>query len=232
MVWEGRYDSFGNCEVVNSGVTSNLRFAGQYFDQETGLHYNLQRYYDPQTGRYLRIDPFGDGLNLYAYCFNNPNGWIDPLGLCAINNYFNALMESWKERPLSVRILEALYDPDRNEWLMNSIHDYYEKRETFRRMSEYGQWYVDQSDLEDLPSVFTASAAVTAGAIVGAALSPVYIEAMVSAGTPQGQPFLKNGYDFFSGVVSGGSYNNTIWGLRGHGVNIILSEPIGFGVMP
>ena len=89
VVWEGRYDSFGNCEVVNSGVTSNLRFAGQYFDAETGLHYNLQRYYDPQTGRYLRIDPFGDGLNLYAYCFNNPNSLIDPLGLCAVTVAWN-----------------------------------------------------------------------------------------------------------------------------------------------
>ena len=32
-----------------------------------------------------RIDPFGQGLNLYAYCFNNPHSWIDPLGLCVYN---------------------------------------------------------------------------------------------------------------------------------------------------
>ena len=64
---------------------------GQYFDQETGLHYNLNRYYDPTTGRYLRTDPFGEGLNLYAYVFNNPLNWVDPLGLCAVKrgwNYF------------------------------------------------------------------------------------------------------------------------------------------------
>ena len=86
VVWEGRYDSFGNCQVINNGITNNLRFAGQYYDAETGLHYNLNRYYDPQTGRYLRVDPLGDGLNLYVYCFSNPNGWIDPLGLCAAPN--------------------------------------------------------------------------------------------------------------------------------------------------
>ena len=88
VVWDGKYDAFGNCTVELEGITNNLRFAGQYFDAETGLHYNLNRYYDPQIGRYLRADPFGDGLNLYAYCFNNPNGLIDPLGLCAVKNFF------------------------------------------------------------------------------------------------------------------------------------------------
>jgi RHS repeat-associated protein len=57
--------------------------AGQYLDVETGLHYNWNRYYDPALGRYLRVDPLGDGLNLYAYCFNNPNRLIDPRGLCS-----------------------------------------------------------------------------------------------------------------------------------------------------
>ena len=87
VVWDGKYDAFGNCQIEIEGITNNLRFAGQYYDAETGLHYNLNRYYDPQLGRYLRADPFGDGLNLYAYCFNDPNGLIDPLGLCAVNNY-------------------------------------------------------------------------------------------------------------------------------------------------
>jgi RHS repeat-associated protein len=60
-----------------------LRFAGQYYDQETGLHYNYHRYYDPSLGRYLRADPIGlaGGVNLYAYVLNNPVNWIDPFGL-------------------------------------------------------------------------------------------------------------------------------------------------------
>jgi RHS repeat-associated protein len=82
VVWSAVYDSFGNCQVQNATIVSNLRFAGQYYDDETGLHYNLNRYYDPVIGRYLRVDPFGEGLNLYAYVFNNPNSLIDPLGLC------------------------------------------------------------------------------------------------------------------------------------------------------
>jgi RHS repeat-associated protein len=83
VVWSATYDSFGNVQIGVEDTTSNLRFPGQYYDPETGLHYNWNRYYDPGIGRYLRTDPFGAGLKLYVYCFNNPHYWIDPLGLCA-----------------------------------------------------------------------------------------------------------------------------------------------------
>lgn len=64
---------------------SNPRFAGQYFDAETGLHYNYHRYYDPKTGRYLTPDPISlaGGINLYAYAYANPINLIDSFGLSA-----------------------------------------------------------------------------------------------------------------------------------------------------
>jgi RHS repeat-associated protein len=85
VVWSATYDSFGNARIGAQGITSNLRFPGQYHDAETGLHYNLHRHFDPETARYLSTDPYGQGLNHYAYSLNNPLTLIDPLGLCAVN---------------------------------------------------------------------------------------------------------------------------------------------------
>jgi RHS repeat-associated protein len=84
VVWSGAYDAFGNCEVGVETVVSNLRLPGQYYDAETGLYYNLNRYYDPKIGRYLQPDPAGDGLNPYLYAGGNPVNAIDPNGLCAM----------------------------------------------------------------------------------------------------------------------------------------------------
>ena len=83
VAWAAEYDSFGNVLITTEDITNNLRFAGQYYDAETGLHYNWNRYYDPEIGRYLRVDPQGDGLNLYAYVYNNPLSYFDPEGLVA-----------------------------------------------------------------------------------------------------------------------------------------------------
>jgi RHS repeat-associated protein len=67
----------------HSMVTNNFRFPGQYYDSETGYHYNYHRYYDPKTGRYLTPDPIGlaGGINPYVYVLNDPVNAIDPEGL-------------------------------------------------------------------------------------------------------------------------------------------------------
>ncbi len=85
IVWSAEYDAFGRTTVdISSTITQQpLRFPGQYYDEETGLHYNWNRYYDPDTGRYITSDPIGlgGGLNTYGYAMQNPINLIDPTGL-------------------------------------------------------------------------------------------------------------------------------------------------------
>ena len=89
VVWQWQSDAFGiglpNSDPDGDSVptTLNLRFAGQYFDAESGLHYNYHRYYDPETGRYTQSDPIGlmGGANTFAYAMANPVANTDPWGL-------------------------------------------------------------------------------------------------------------------------------------------------------
>jgi RHS repeat-associated protein len=109
LAWSAKYESFGNAVLgAGSSVQNNLRFPGQYYDQETGLHYNWNRFYDPGVGRYITTDPFGLVSNikksennlslkcntsnsghdvkinhLYVYVLSNPINMIDTEGLQA-----------------------------------------------------------------------------------------------------------------------------------------------------
>ena len=92
------YDAWGNHKVVSANgttITSSthignvnpFRYRGYYYDTETGLYFLQTRYYDPEVGRFLNRDSVSyaapekiDGLNLYAYCLNNPVEFTDPYG--------------------------------------------------------------------------------------------------------------------------------------------------------
>jgi type VI secretion system secreted protein VgrG len=101
--WEWNSDPFGTTAANENPAalgtfTFNLRFAGQYFDKETGLHYNYFRDYNPAIGRYVQSDPIGlrGGLNTFGYVEGNPANAVDPLGLfnyakgaVAIGNFLN-----------------------------------------------------------------------------------------------------------------------------------------------
>lgn len=80
--WKCLLDSYGNVLSAAGDGPSPFRLRGQYYDAESGFHYNFHRYYDPQLGDFTAPDPLGmrGGLHLYAYP-RNPLRWNDPLGL-------------------------------------------------------------------------------------------------------------------------------------------------------
>ncbi|MDN8229219.1 RHS repeat-associated core domain-containing protein [Acinetobacter baumannii] len=91
-VWEILQDTWGAVSQIkalnqdNPFEQNNLRFQGQYYDQETELHYNRYRYYEPHSARYVSKDPIGleGGMNTSSYV-SDPNQWIDPKGLNSFN---------------------------------------------------------------------------------------------------------------------------------------------------
>ncbi|HEX8202326.1 MAG TPA: RHS repeat-associated core domain-containing protein, partial [Isosphaeraceae bacterium] len=82
VAWSARSTAFGAPVAAEGPVRNPFRFQGQYRDDESGLHYNRWRYYDPGAGRYTTQDPLfvGERENLYRYALN-PVNWIDPYGL-------------------------------------------------------------------------------------------------------------------------------------------------------
>ena len=85
LLWYGEYTAWGRLkkdERVYRNAHQPFRLQNQYFDEETGLHYNFFRYYEPDTGRFINQDPIGlfGGDNLYSFG-NQVLDFIDPLGL-------------------------------------------------------------------------------------------------------------------------------------------------------
>ncbi|WP_255991105.1 RHS repeat-associated core domain-containing protein [Chitinolyticbacter albus] len=88
IAWSAEYKAWGEAKAAISdaakaaGIANPIRFQGQYADEETGLHYNHHRYYDPEIGRFVSKDPIGllGGLNTHAYA-PNPVEWVDVFGL-------------------------------------------------------------------------------------------------------------------------------------------------------
>lgn len=84
IIWQWEGNAFGDTppqELAN--IQINLRFPGQYYDQESNLHYNWNRYYNPATGRYIISDLVGlqGGKNTYLYALASPLRFTDPRGL-------------------------------------------------------------------------------------------------------------------------------------------------------
>ncbi|WP_397457489.1 RHS repeat-associated core domain-containing protein [Pseudomonas lurida] len=171
IVWSAHYRAYGEISRLDIGKVDNpLRFQGQYFDQESGLHYNRHRYYNPDIGRYLTPDPvkLAGGINAYQYV-PNPTGWVDPLGLngcpdekgCKPSSGFQepsaqaSIKKSEPDPPISNRDEEYLFRGDKtppNEVFKNG----------FKSKGDSEDLYLHAVDSADPPSNFISTSPLRA----------------------------------------------------------------------
>ena len=140
-----QYDAFGAGLDVVEDLPNRIRYTGQQYDEQTEQYYLRARYYNPVLGRFMQEDVYqGDGLNLYAYCRNNPVVYYDSSGYGKeYNNGLNEIPQAdkgfdkwydstdwrefdqiWKDKSLRNYIESQIRDPGAlHEWLMTGRAD-------------------------------------------------------------------------------------------------------------
>ncbi|CDG89875.1 RHS repeat-associated core domain-containing protein [Xenorhabdus bovienii] len=124
LVWAQRLTTWGKAErfqVIASNnpdyhVSCNLRFLGQFEDEESGLYYNFHRYYSPETAQYTSADPIGllGGGNPYGYV-HNPVSLVDPWGLCGTSMV--------GAKPFSSKSYKEIEKAPLDQWIVDSFKD-------------------------------------------------------------------------------------------------------------
>ncbi|WP_143735647.1 RHS repeat domain-containing protein, partial [Microbulbifer mangrovi] len=143
VVWNVSYKSYGNIAVAQcEDIAQPIRFQGQYCDEESGLHYNRHRYFDPLLGQFTTQDPVGlmGGDNGYMYA-PNPVRWVDPYGLTCKENSWNRFQKNTKghfanssdasnsyRRMKEVQAMPKASRPDPSTYLPQSYIDAHEAK--------------------------------------------------------------------------------------------------------
>ena len=117
-----QYDAFGQVSSAE-GFSNRILYTGQQYDKVSGQYYLRARFYDPSVGRFLQEDVYrGDGLNLYAYCRNNPVVYYDPSGFAGEKKLPDIV---WPSKPHANKTpghWETIIDQVK-EWVASGIYE-------------------------------------------------------------------------------------------------------------
>jgi RHS repeat-associated protein len=162
-VWGNTYKPFGQGGTPTGTLVNNVRLPGQAYDSETGFHYNLNRDYMPNLGRYLEVDPIGlgGGTNPYLYAGGNPYVFTDRLGLA-----------DW----LGVDTNQSGWNGVPTQSIQNGV------------MNNPSMWNANPDPLSQYPTQQQVAADLQKAATVtgGAALASYFIPGAQAAATPLG----------------------------------------------
>jgi RHS repeat-associated protein len=151
LVWSAQYGPFGDANKILEVQDNPLRFQGQYYDAETGLHYNRFRYFDPSIGGFISTDPLGldAGPDLYGYAPNVWN-WIDPFGLACKHGLhsFPKYLKGWAKQTLTyitqkqhARLHAALNQWMRGAYSRNRGTKYFKNKNINVIIKDLGRFY-------------------------------------------------------------------------------------------
>ncbi|GAB2528768.1 hypothetical protein GCM10008940_34370 [Microbulbifer agarilyticus] len=137
VVWNVSYQSYGNVALAKvAEIDQPIRFQGQYYDEETGFHYNRFRYYDPLVGQFTTQDPIGlhGGANCYLYA-PNPIAWTDPFGLSCKEEKDHQLVIGAYSSSTTGHAVVVVIDPRGEEVLAGlSMSDYRGPKDLFKAL--------------------------------------------------------------------------------------------------
>ena len=131
-----QYDAFGMSLGTTEKLNNRIRYTGQQYDELTEQYYLRARYYNPVAGRFMQEDVYqGDGLNLYAYCGNNPVVYYDPSGYASTS--------TGKACPPQGKISESVDESgSKTNWEAHNVVNYAKLKEQYR-VSELANDVVD-----------------------------------------------------------------------------------------
>ena len=132
MLARYEYDVFGAIRSETGTSDNTRKFTGKEFDADSNLYYYAARYYDPYIGRFTQRDPIADGVNWYAYTYNNPLKFVDPDGLHALSPLETEALSLIFKGTINADDFEITMDPTLGEG----------KRATFGGLNEEGKFDV------------------------------------------------------------------------------------------